>query len=325
MSNRDEKKLINELHNMPDFVDSLDKEELYKQILLRLSDKNSPKRRKKIFIPIIAAAAVLFLLISLPFIINTRNDQATSSNDASDFQESALMREESSDDAGRDSSENNEESLNDAEIIIEKSEAMEDIEESRVLETIPLDSEMKNFTIYDEQLQFAIPITLITAADEDTAASYDEIRNILKSNNLSPDAELKETTFTNLQEASYMIYQNQYFVPISRDEATPISKAINTLKTAIPESDIRNTIPAEVDFRIDADHPDELLLEYIGNEDVEESSFTVTMIESILLTAKSYGYESVLFQAMPIDEVGMYQFFKAIDVPIGVNPIYLQY
>lgn len=309
---------------MPDFVDALDKEELYKQILVRLSDEDSPKRRRKIFIPIIAAAAVLFLLISLPFIINTRDDQATSSKGASDFQESALMREESSDDAGRDNAENNEESLNEAEIMIEKSETMDDVEESRVLEAIPLDSEIKNFTIYDEQLHFVIPITLITDTDEDTAASYNEISNVLASNNLSPDAGIKETTFANLQEASYMIYQNQFFVPILQDESTPISEAINTLKITIPESDIGSTIPAEIDFRIDANHPDELILKYIGNEEVEESSFTVTMIESILLTAKSYGYEAVLFQSMPIDEVGIYQFSKAIDVPIGVNPIYLQ-
>lgn len=321
MNDRDEKKLINELHNMPNVVDHLHKEELYKQILVRLSEDHSPKHRRKLFIPI-AAAAVLFLLISLPFLINIRSDQATGSSNASDFQESTLIREESSADSEADYAEENEESLDDTEIMTGKNEAAVDMTESRVLAAAPAASQVKHFVIHDKQLQFVIPITLITAADEETAVINNKMNHILASNHFSTDAAVKETAFT--QEASYMIYENQYFVPILQDETASISEAINTLKTAIPESDIEGTIPSEIDFRIDANHQDELILEYRGNGNLEENDFTVTMVESILLTAKSYGYQAVLFQNMPFDKTGMYQLSKAIDVPIGVNPVYLQ-
>lgn len=326
MHSGDEKHLINELKDMPVVVDDMDKDELYKIISSRLSEEKSPQRRRKILIPFFAAAAALFLLFSIPFVLNIRNDQTVSMNESFDSQSNTLMDEESSAAIEADLSESNEESFDDAEIMTRQDEAMDPWNESRVLETIPQNSQMMSFAIYDEQLQFVIPITLITSENKETPVIYNELDSILTSNNLdSPEpAEIKEIALENIQEASYMMYKKQYFVPIEQSDNTSINEAIDILKSGMPESSLEGTIPSTIDFQVNANNHDELTLDYVGSKSKDESEFTVTMIESILLTAKSYNYKEVLFLNMPIENIGMYQLSDSIKVPVGVNPIYLQ-
>lgn len=326
MHRGDEKHLINELKDMPVVVDDMDKDELYKIISSRLSEEKSLQRRRKILIPFIAAAAALFLLFSIPFVLNIRNDQTVSMNESFDSQSNTLMDEESSAAIEADLSESSEESFDNAEIMTRQDEAMDPWNESRVLEAIPQNSQMMSFAIYDEQLQFVIPITLITSENKEKPVSFNELDSILTSNNLdsSEAAEIKEIALENIEEASYMIYKKQYFVPVEQSDNTSINEAIDILKSGMAESGLEGTIPSTIDFQVDANNHDELTLDYVGSKSIDKSDFTVTMIESILLTAKSYNYKEVLFLNMPIENIGMYQLSDSIKVPVGVNPIYLQ-
>lgn len=83
------------------------------------------------------------------------------------------------------------------------------------------------------------------------------------------------------------------------------------------------TIPDDIDFSVESDDESTLHLSYSGPSDIQDLQEITVMIESILMTAKAYGYESVDFENMPIEKVGNYPFSETIEVPIAVNPIFI--
>lgn len=50
----------------------------------------------------------------------------------------------------------------------------------------------------------------------------------------------------------------------------------------------------------------------------------LTMVEAILMTAKSFGFDSVKFENMSIQQIGNYDLNNPIKDPNGVNPIVLK-
>lgn len=390
MGNEQEKQLMDQLEKMPHIVDDMDKNVLYNQISLRLSEESIPKRKRKtkVIIPLLATAAVLFFLVSLPFLLNNEFDQTTSFNESSEDRADIMINEESSTIVS-DSEESLENGGDEAELLTEAEDSLNPSLEAKVLEVVDSQSQIMNLAVYDDQLQYVIPISYILPKDEDLEEYYNDLGNILASENILPDDYLLEGlkfeldfvknevliktpkdftlgdgtaragifqqlleemfrpygferavfasngnegvqlgpfgTLTELdipenQYASYLIYKEQYFVPISQETNTSINTAIEALKTDIPDFNITHTIPENVSFQI-ADSQSDLILTYTGNENLDAGLFTTASIESILLTAKSYGYEQVLFKNMPVNSVGIYYFSESIDVPIGVNPI----
>jgi len=82
---------------------------------------------------------------------------------------------------------------------------------------------------------------------------------------------------------------------------------------------LTNTIPEEINFRITEDEK-ELVLEYTGKAILENNEKYSVMIDAILMTAKSYGFESVRFDNIKIVRIGNYILEQPIKVPEGVNP-----
>lgn len=388
MDNELEKKLIDQLEKMPSIVDDMDGNALYNQISLRLSEENVPKRKRKtkIIIPLLATAAVLFFLVSLPFLLNSVSDQTTSLNEASEDRADIMITEESSS-SFFDSEESFDKGGDEAELMKE-GEDSPNSHEAQVVEVVDSQSQILHLAIYDDQLQYVIPISFILPKDADLEDYYNDLSNILASENILPEDYLleglkfeldfeKREVLLNIPEdftlgdgtaragifqqlleemfspygfrrviftsnenvgvqlgpfgtlteldipenryASYLIYKEQYFVPISQETTTSINKAIESLETDISDFNITHTIPENVSFEI-AESQSNLNLTYTGSEN-KEDLLTTTTIESILLTAKSYGYEHVLFQNMPVNSLGIYDFSNPIGVPIGVNLI----
>ncbi|MFD1850518.1 hypothetical protein [Oceanobacillus bengalensis] len=111
---------------------------------------------------------------------------------------------------------------------------------------------------------------------------------------------------------------NQLLVPIPLEEEVIIDEAIIDMKNN--DGYLVQTIPEHVDFTIES-AGDNLMLTYTGETNLSVNQQMVTMIEAILMTAKSYGYVKVEFIDMNIPSIGNYNLNEPIDVPEAVNPI----
>jgi len=397
VSNNHEQKLIDHLKKLPDIKDNTDKNELYQRISLQIADEApaKQKQKKRLFIPLLATAAVLMFFISLPYLLNSGNQQTTIHDTESSKDQEISMMDEEEPSGGMESNlieglEENEDSSEISDEVQGFDTTSNSIFQSRVIEDVDSESQIAYLAAYDDQLQYLIPISLIIPEDANLMEYYNEMSSILSSENLLPEnfileevnfkldypnnevvlslsedfslgdgsarpamfqqlleemflpygmeravfesgkseridlgpiGEVTELAFTENRHSSYMIYKEKYFVPVPQGGDIAIDEAMQTLKTSVPEFQLEKTIPEEINFTV-KDNEDELILSFNGDAQVESNQTTVTMIESILLTAKSYGYQHVSFQNMPIDEIGMYNLTEPINVPIGANPIY---
>lgn len=135
---------------------------------------------------------------------------------------------------------------------------------------------------------------------------------------LGPFGDIDELNL-NKDKSSYKLYNDSYFISIPHDELS-IEDAILNLKEDQSEFNVHHTIPDEINFNVVSEN-NKLSLEYSGPSELHDLQAIVTMIESILTTAKSYGYEYVNFKNMPLEQVGNYLLTDEIKVPIAVNPI----
>ncbi|WP_100010767.1 hypothetical protein [Lentibacillus sediminis] len=111
-----------------------------------------------------------------------------------------------------------------------------------------------------------------------------------------------------------------FLVPVPNEEQTTIQEGLEALKLSEASFDVYRTIPEGVDFSAETEGS-QLLLHYTGNNGVLDNQETVTMIESILMTAKSYGFETVHFLQFPLEQTGKYNLTEPLPVPEAVNPI----
>ncbi|WP_099158396.1 hypothetical protein [Virgibacillus ndiopensis] len=132
------------------------------------------------------------------------------------------------------------------------------------------------------------------------------------------------------QKSSYKLYQasddkRKFLIPIPLKEQTEIEAALNGMKQNEETFSIFQTIPNKIGFNVDESSGDQLSITFAEDNSLKETSITLqeknTMIEAILMTAKSYGYNSVKFNNTGIDQIGIYNLTEAIKVPLAVNPI----
>lgn len=138
---------------------------------------------------------------------------------------------------------------------------------------------------------------------------------------LGPYGEIDELLL-NHEKSSYKIYRDSNFVMIPNDELT-IEEAILQLKEDQNEFNVHHTIPEDVAFTVES-QDNKLILTYEGPLDFNDLQDAVIMIESILMTAKAYGYEFVSLEKMPFEKVGSLDVTKDLKVPVAVNPIVIK-
>jgi hypothetical protein len=85
-------------------------------------------------------------------------------------------------------------------------------------------------------------------------------------------------------------------------------------RTDMIASDIQQSFPEEINVELEIDQ-DVLILNLNSDAGQPDAEITETMIESILLTAKSYDFQYVSFENMPATEIAGYDFSEAIKVP----------
>ncbi len=144
--------------------------------------------------------------------------------------------------------------------------------------------------------------------------------------NLGNNAGLEEIDIYG--ESLYKLYTPQngpkLFISIPNSQGLTVEEALNELKVDEPTFTIEGTIPKEVEI-IDV-KPDGELLEVNFNvaNTIDGEQQMLTMIESILMTSKQFGFTQIKFNNLPDSEVGKYDLTKPISVPYSVNPMPLQ-
>lgn len=133
-------------------------------------------------------------------------------------------------------------------------------------------------------------------------------------------------TETNLyeQQEHYKIFQanentREFLIPIIQAEQLTITEAFEDMKNAEEAYNVYPTISSEVDVTLEANSTN-LVVTFTDDTELAGSHKNVTMLEAMLMTAKSYGFETVTFEAN-VDRVGPYDMHQAIQVPDAVNPV----
>lgn len=141
--------------------------------------------------------------------------------------------------------------------------------------------------------------------------------------NLGPMGNKKELELVPTT-AIYKRYQQsedkrEFLVQIPVDYQNSIETALSEMKKDEKPFNVYQSIPTNVDFSIQTDGK-LLQLNFADKEMISHNQETVTMIEAILMTAKSFGYQEVRFTNSPYREIGPYNLTNPVEVPEGANP-----
>ncbi|MGP4107400.1 hypothetical protein [Virgibacillus sp. L01] len=142
--------------------------------------------------------------------------------------------------------------------------------------------------------------------------------------NLGPIGKVKELSLIPSR-VLYKRYQlsedkRNFLVQIPVDDKGDIKAAFTEMRNTEESYNIYQSIPDYIDFSVEMDN-DRLRLNFDDKKMVLNNQETITMIEAILMTAKSYGYQEVLFTNYANKNIGPYNLSEPIKVPDGVNPV----
>ena len=134
-----------------------------------------------------------------------------------------------------------------------------------------------------------------------------------------------ELEITETRNKAYLVYQYdeskaKLLVP-SRESLPSIEEAINIMKKGIDEQELKPSIQkniGEIEIKEDGER---LEIDFMEDADVENNEESIIMLESILLTAKDFGYETVQFNGTKAKEIGVMDVSKPLEVPFSPNPI----
>ncbi|WP_175639729.1 hypothetical protein [Metabacillus schmidteae] len=132
--------------------------------------------------------------------------------------------------------------------------------------------------------------------------------------------EIKET-----RNKAYLVYQYdeskaKLLVP-SPEPLPTVEEAIHIMREGIDNQQLKPSIQeniGEIQIKEDGEH---LEINFMQNANVEDNEESIIMLESILLTAKDFGYESVQFYGTTDNEIGVMDVSKPVEVPFSPNPI----
>ncbi|GAB3052661.1 hypothetical protein [Virgibacillus ainsalahensis] len=143
--------------------------------------------------------------------------------------------------------------------------------------------------------------------------------------NLGKIGVVQELPIREEKEESYKLYRKSeetrsFLIPISNEEQATIEDALNELKIGQKSLNVYQTIPDDVNFSVKSGNR-QLIVSFAEDSLMKSNQDYVTMIEAILMTAKSYGYETVNFKNSSIEQIGAYDLSVPVEVPDAVNPI----
>ncbi|MFG6114482.1 hypothetical protein ACGTN9_04795 [Halobacillus sp. MO56] len=129
-----------------------------------------------------------------------------------------------------------------------------------------------------------------------------------------------------VQKKSYKIYRyresgHDFLVPIELKENSSIEDAFDIMANAEGGEYSRSPLPEGVELAADKISDHELLIRVSSTEQLQANQTTMFMVEALLATAASFGYEQVKFEGFPFEVIGNYDLLEPIATPEAVNSI----
>ncbi|RPF55739.1 hypothetical protein [Aquisalibacillus elongatus] len=151
---------------------------------------------------------------------------------------------------------------------------------------------------------------------------------VIVQNSEGTDVEFPQMGTTNeiqLQQSkkTYKLYTNAnqlLWLESNMTSNSSIAAAIDNLKVSDEESGVMAPLPEELNFTLSEDQ-NELTMTFESIPNVNTEQELLYLVESILLTAKSYGFTEVKFEQLGRDQIGKYNLDSPVKVPVYVNPI----
>lgn len=139
--------------------------------------------------------------------------------------------------------------------------------------------------------------------------------------------EYRELELNEPKQANFKIYddqasENEHLVPIDQGDVS-FPDAIKDLKHGDGDFFIEQTISSDVDLSITCENDHTCTINFLAGTDNMTEEEVVVAIESMLMTAKSYGYGYLQFNGLPYETIAGYDFSEQISVPLAVNPIHI--
>lgn len=124
---------------------------------------------------------------------------------------------------------------------------------------------------------------------------------------------------------AYFLYQfdehtSKLLVP-SPEPYESIEAAIEVMKQGMEERHLQPTIIKGIEAIEIKGKGDHLEVEFRPDIEFQDSEPYIIMLEAILLCAKEFGYRTVQFKGIDIDQIGVMDMAKPIEVPFSPNPI----
>lgn len=208
------------------------------------------------------------------------------------------------------------------------------------IQTFPFEDIVFEFTDNNEQLFMTVPDGYQFPDGSSNANMFQQMLDLMftpygitdiitqtestNSVNLGPFGEIDTFPLRELTNQVYKIYhyedREKLLIPTSVNEIVSINEALTLMQ--IDEGEYINApIPKDTTFNIEENDAHEILISFSDSSEFADNQRTASMIEAILITAKTFGYTSVVFN-IPIDSdvVGEYRLHQSIPVPDGVNP-----
>jgi hypothetical protein len=177
--------------------------------------------------------------------------------------------------------------------------------------------------------------TLFINTLNETMNRHEDLQKITFSTNGSPGiilgnyGEVSELKKPETKKRSYYLFnpnnQNSPFIVPGIEEFSDIRTALESMRVGNETYGLNPSIPAEFAFDINDNSQELLSLTFTGeNIQLTDESKFVYCIESILLTAKEFGFKSVKFENSPLAQVGRFNLENELKVPAAPNKVILQ-
>ncbi|MDQ0225061.1 hypothetical protein [Metabacillus niabensis] len=123
---------------------------------------------------------------------------------------------------------------------------------------------------------------------------------------------------------AYFLYQyseeTQKLLVPSPNSYDSIEQAIDAMKTGL-DHELKPTIVNHIIIKNIFEDGEQLEVEFEAGSKFEDNQEFVIMLESILLSAKEFGFKTVYFKGIDINHIGVMDVAHPIEVPFSPNPI----
>lgn len=118
----------------------------------------------------------------------------------------------------------------------------------------------------------------------------------------------------------YWLYSanNLVYTTPAHIEQKTISSVLEAMKVDL-NGLLKSSIPNNLSFTVSDGEVGQLVITFAEDTDLSSYKNNVNMIEAIVLTARDFGYSTVLFENTGINQLDVFNFNESIPVPIAPN------